>query len=86
MGPHFNWLPGTARAQADARRLRGLYGADAEAWCCDALAALPAGDARRGDVRRILKALRALPASVGDRIESRPSVSRPGIAANPRRI
>ena len=48
-------------ARADARHLRQLYGARAEAWCEAALRALPAGDARRPSIRRIAKALHKVP-------------------------
>ena len=50
-----------AAAQADARHLRDLHGARAEAWCKAALAALPPGDARRGSIRGIIRALRGIP-------------------------
>jgi hypothetical protein len=86
MGPHLNWLAGTARAQADAQRLRSLYGAKAEGWCADALAALAPGDPRRGDVRRIIKALRALPATAGDGAEGHAGGSAPTMSPVPRRV
>ena len=60
MGGLIGWLTGAARAEADARHLRTLYGDQAEAWCAGALAALPPGDARRRSVKRIAKALSAL--------------------------
>lgn len=56
------WLTDAARADADARHLRSLYGARAEAWCAVALGALPPGDPRRRSIRLIAKALRGLPA------------------------
>jgi hypothetical protein len=61
MGPHLGWLVDGARAQADARRLRSHYGAEAEAWCAFAMAALPVGDPRRKAILRISKALQAMP-------------------------
>ena len=51
------------RADADARHLRDLYGAGAEAWCASALAALPVSDERYRSIRMIAKALRWLPIS-----------------------
>jgi hypothetical protein len=65
MGAFLGWRADTARAQADAEHLRNLYGPDAEAWCADALASVPFGDPRRGEILRIVKALRALPAANG---------------------
>jgi len=50
-----------AEAEADARHLRDLYGARAEAWCAASLAALPPNDARRKSIRKIAAALRAAP-------------------------
>jgi hypothetical protein len=86
MGLHLDWLGGTARAQADAQRLRDLYGRNAEAWCADALAALPRGDPRRGEVQKIARALRAMPTAVGQAADVPARVSRPWIAAVLRRI
>jgi hypothetical protein len=55
------WLTGSKQAEADARHLRERYGEHAEAWCAGALAALPAGDARRSSIRQIAKALHRFP-------------------------
>jgi len=63
MGGLMGWLVGARRAEADARHLRALYGAGAEAWCASALAALPTGDQRCKTIRRIAKALEAIPAA-----------------------
>ena len=63
MGGLMGWLVAARRAEADARHLRALYGAGAEAWCASALAALPAGDQRCKTIRRIAKALEAIPAA-----------------------
>ena len=63
MGGLMGWLVAARRAEADARHLRALYGAGAEAWCASALATLPAGDQRCKSIRRIAKALRAMPAA-----------------------
>ncbi len=56
------WLADAVSAEADARHLRELYGARAEAWCAGALGALAPGDPRRRSIRLIAKALRGLPA------------------------
>jgi len=63
MGAVMGWLGQAERAEFDARHLRDLYGARAEAWCASALDALPPGDPRRGSIRLIAKALHRLPAS-----------------------
>jgi len=55
------WRGDAQRAAADARHLRDLYGARAEAWCANALGALPPGDPRRRSIQLIAKALRGLP-------------------------
>ena len=62
MGAMMGWLAGVGRVESDARHLRELYGAEAEAWCASALAALPAGDPRRRSIQLIAKALHHVPA------------------------
>ena len=53
--------PEVKAAVADAHHLRDLYGHRAEAWCKAALQALPHGDERRQSIRRIIRALHAVP-------------------------
>jgi hypothetical protein len=64
MSAHLGWWGPSTQAQADARRLRGLYGQEAEAWCAFAMAGLAPGDPRRRSIRRIVKALRAVPCEI----------------------
>jgi hypothetical protein len=66
MGGLIGWLVAARRAEADARHLRALYGAGAEAWCASALAMLTAGDRRCKSIRLIAKALRAIPVPNAD--------------------
>ena len=63
-----------AAAGADARHLRDLHGARAEAWCKAMLAALPPGDARRGSIRAIVRALRHVPVPKASRAVAGPAM------------
>ena len=75
MGGLLGWLSGARQARADAHHLRELYGDQAKAWCEGMLAALPAGDARRRSILKIVRALEAAPISA---ISRRPAVHAPG--------